>query len=282
MAENDTQPLDGELVEQFDQLPTEATPENMIMMALAKGYEPDTLERLFALQERFEANEARKAFNMAMAKFAKTRPAIAKSKHVYFEAKDKQKAPTDYWHADLAESNAVLGKALAKCDLHTRWTVDDDGSSIIRVSCILAHAEGHSESVSMVAPPDDTGGKNAIQRRVSTVTYLKRQTLLSVTGAAAEDEDNDAEDAGERQPERKPTGARAAVQQEENHEPQDPMIVNDYKTSLEAAVFNQDDHGLWELLDELTEPLKLAVWAVLSSEDRSYIRESLERRKEGQ
>ena len=275
MAENDTQPLDGELVEQFDQLPTEATPENMIMMALAKGYEPDTLERLFALQERFEANEARKAFNMAMAKFAKTRPAITKTKHVQF-------SNVDYWHADLAEANSILGKALAKCGLHTRWTVADDGGALITVACVLAHEMGHSESVSMVAPPDKSGNKNEIQQRTSTVTYLKRQTLLSVTGAAAEDEDNDGEDAGERHPERRPTGARAAVQQEERHEPQDPAMVNEYTTSLQAAVFNQDDSGIYELLDELAvdQPLKMAIWAQLGSEDRTYIRESTERRKE--
>jgi hypothetical protein len=43
----------------------------------------------------------------------------------------------------------------------------------------------------MSAPDDQSGGKNAIQARGSTVTYLQRYTLLSAFGLVAADEDDD-------------------------------------------------------------------------------------------
>ena len=44
-----------------------ATPMAMIDRALMSGAAPETLEKLLALQERWEANQGRKAFDEAMA-----------------------------------------------------------------------------------------------------------------------------------------------------------------------------------------------------------------------
>ena len=48
-------------------VPAVATPMAMIDRALASNASPETLERLLALQERWEASQARKAFDEAMA-----------------------------------------------------------------------------------------------------------------------------------------------------------------------------------------------------------------------
>src|SRR5262245_21296348 len=44
------------------------TPMEMVAHAVANGADPTTLERLLAMKERFEENEARKAFDQAIAK----------------------------------------------------------------------------------------------------------------------------------------------------------------------------------------------------------------------
>lgn len=49
-------------------LPAAATPMQVIAQAVANGAPVETMEKLLALQERWEANEARKAFVEAMAR----------------------------------------------------------------------------------------------------------------------------------------------------------------------------------------------------------------------
>ena len=52
------------------------------------------------------------------------------------------------------------------------------------MTCVLAHELGHTESVTMFAPPEGSPGMNAIQKLRSTRTYLERTTLESLCGAA--------------------------------------------------------------------------------------------------
>ena len=51
---------------------------------------------------------------------------------------------------------------------------------------------GHSESTTLEAAADQSGGKNAIQAIGSTVTYLERYTLLALTGLATHEDDDGA------------------------------------------------------------------------------------------
>ncbi len=50
---------------------------------------------------------------------------------------------------------------------------------------------GHSEEVTLTANADATGAKNDIQALGSTITYLQRYTILTATGLATADMDND-------------------------------------------------------------------------------------------
>jgi hypothetical protein len=83
-----------------------------------------------------------------------------------------------------------VGKSLADHGLSHRWETEQK-DNLIRVTCILTHALGHSERVVLEARPDDSGKKNAIQQVGSTVTYLQRYTLLAITGMATTDQDDD-------------------------------------------------------------------------------------------
>ena len=59
----------------------------------------------------------------------------------------------------------------------------------------LAHVGGHSEEVTLSAPPDAGPGRNAIQALKSSTTYLCRITLLGVTGMATGCGDDDGQTA---------------------------------------------------------------------------------------
>jgi hypothetical protein len=159
----------------------------MLHVAMERGADLDKMQQLMDLQERWEANEARKAFVSAMAEFKANPPEILKGKHVKFTT---QKGVTEYDHATLADVCSAAIKGLADVGVSHRWTVSQEGK--IKVACILTHKRGHSESVEMSAGADDSGGKNSIQAIGSTVTYLQRYTLLAATGLAARDMDDDA------------------------------------------------------------------------------------------
>lgn len=164
------------------------TPAELLQIAVQQGADLDRLERLMALQERWEANEARKAFTTAMAAFKAEPLEIFKRKHVSFTTRDGD--TTSYNHAELSDVTAVVCPALSRHGLSHRWDVQQTGSTIT-VECIVRHAQGHAETCSLSAPPDTSGKKNSIQQVASTVTYLQRYTLLSIVGAATKGMDDD-------------------------------------------------------------------------------------------
>lgn len=157
-----------------------ATPATLLELAVAKGAPLDQLERLMALKERWDENEARKAFVEAMAEFKREDLSIGKNKHVSY--RNKAGTLTEYDHAELCDVTDVVVPALAKHGISHGWKVTQENGGRITVTCKLTHRLGHFEEVSMSAGADDSGGKNSIQAIASTKTYLERYTLLAATG----------------------------------------------------------------------------------------------------
>lgn len=156
---------------------------NKIMaLAIEKG-NVDQLEKMMELQERYEANEAKKAYHVAMTEFKKKPPKIEKDAHVNY-------GTTDYKHASLANVTEKINEALSSHGLSASWETPE-AENKISVTCKITHILGHSESTTLSAGADSSGGKNSIQAVGSTVTYLQRYTLLSLTGLATAEMDDD-------------------------------------------------------------------------------------------
>lgn len=170
------------------------TPATLLVMAVQQGADLDRLEKLMALQERWEANEARKAYVAAMSAFKADPPVLTKNKHVRYE--NSKGTVTEYDHATLDHVSSAIGDALCKHNLSHRWDVQQT-DDLIKVRCVITHSLGHSESTSMYANSDTSGGKNSIQGIGSTVTYLERYTLLAAVGMAAGEQDDDGGGAAE-------------------------------------------------------------------------------------
>jgi len=161
------------------------SPAALIQQAVAGGADLEKLKGLMELQERWDANEARKAYHKAMAEFKANPPKIDKDQTVkYKEVK--------YSHASLANVTEKINEALSKCGLSASWSTKQNGAVI--VTCKITHVQGHSEETSLSAPADVTGSKNPIQAIGSTITYLERYTLLALTGLATYEQDDDAKD----------------------------------------------------------------------------------------
>jgi hypothetical protein len=160
-----------------------------VALAVQRGDPLDNIEKLLALQERWEANEARKAYVVAMNAFKADPPTIFKDKHVRYENRGGD--VTEYDHASLGQVVTAISEGLGKHGLSHRWDQEQLDGGLIRVTCIITHAMGHSESNFLQSGADQSGGKNNIQAIGSTVTYLQRYTLLSAVGLATQDMDND-------------------------------------------------------------------------------------------
>jgi hypothetical protein len=187
----------GQILDNLPTPPTSAPWMNpgtsLLQIAIDRGADLPTLERLMDLRDRWEATEARKAYVAALAAFKANPPTIVKNKRAGFDGKSGGR--TEYGFATLDQVAAVIGAALSKHGLSAAWrTAQADGR--IKVTCELRHALGHSEETSLEAGADTSGSKNNIQAIGSTVTYLSRYTLLAITGLAAGDEDDDAKTGG--------------------------------------------------------------------------------------
>lgn len=155
-------------------------PLTMIITAIERDVSVEKLEKLLDLQERWQASEALKAYNIAFAKFQTEVPTI-----------EKRKAAHNYKYAPLSDIAHQIRDTLRDCGLTYRFRVLDDGETIT-VTCIVSHIEGHCEETTMSGSPDTSGQKNAIQSRGSAVTYLQRYTLIGALGLTTADEDMDA------------------------------------------------------------------------------------------
>jgi hypothetical protein len=164
------------------------SPMGSALAFLQSGGNIEQLSQMMDLQGRWDANEARKAFTVAMTGFKAEPVEILKRKNVSFATRNGD--VTNYNHAELSDVTDGIGPALAKHQLSYRWNIQQEGAAI-KVDCILTHVAGHFETVTMTAAPDNSGMKNAIQQVASTTTYLQRYTLLAITGMSTKGMDDD-------------------------------------------------------------------------------------------
>jgi hypothetical protein len=171
------------------------TPMEMLDRAVSQNASVETLSKLMDLQERWEKNQARKAFASAISAAKAEMPKIIKGKKVDFTT---AKGRTNYQYEDLASIMDQIGPVLSRHGLSVRYRTAAEPSQPIAVTCIISHAAGHEEENTLMAGRDDSGNKNSIQQIGSTVTYLQRYTLKAALGlaAAADDDGKHADDTG--------------------------------------------------------------------------------------
>lgn len=165
-----------------------ATPADLLMYAMNNGADLDRLERLMDMQTKWEKREAHKAYTEAMTEFKRNAPTINQDKYVSFET---GKGTTAYAHATIGNVTGKIVGALAEHGFSHRWIPGRSEGGMITVTCEITHKLGHSETTTLEAGLDQSGGKNNIQSMASTITYLERYTLLAATGLAVRDQMDD-------------------------------------------------------------------------------------------
>ena len=161
----------------------------------------DKMERLFAMRERMQAQEAKAAYLKALADLQPKLPVIGKRGIINKNEKDDrgnktggQVAMTKYakWE-DVVEG---ITPVLAAHGFSLSFRVAQPTLDRIIVSGVLGHRDGHTEETSISLPIDATGAKNNVQGWGSSVSYGKRYTAFALLNISAREEDDDGKAAG--------------------------------------------------------------------------------------
>jgi len=172
------------------------SPAAMMLKAMAQGATLEQVEKMMDLQERWERREAEKAFRESFAAFRGENIIIPKTKHV------DRKGGGSFDQAEYDEVCRRLSPALSKHGFSfrhdvkfgaKRWMVDgvENDAPWVYVTCHLEHRAGHTETLLLEGPPGDQSVNTPVQNMQTTASYLKRQSLLAITGTGTGGEDDE-------------------------------------------------------------------------------------------
>lgn len=168
---------------------TQPNPVSLLEMAVQNGADITQLKELMDLQERWEQKQAKKSFLEALSRFQTLVPELKKNKTATVTSRTGG-AGFSYKYADLGSIANQIKEALNACGLSYRWEFAETNGKM-KVTCIVSHLDGHSETTSMEAGADNSGAKNDIQQKGSTHTYLQRYTLIGALGLSTAEDDKD-------------------------------------------------------------------------------------------
>lgn len=187
-------------IERHETLPADPMVSMIERLVLNPDADLDKLERMLAMKERMDTQNARTAFARALSEARAEIPPIVKDATVDFTS---QKGRTHYKHETLAGIAKAIDPILSKFGLSYRFRTNQENGGV-KVTCIITHSDGHFEETSLSGAPDGSGSKNGFQAVGSAVTYLQRYTLKAALGLSAE-VDDDAQGAAPR-PDQRPRG----------------------------------------------------------------------------
>ena len=162
---------------------------SLISEVTRAGKDPAYLSQLLAVRREWEADEARKTFNVAISEFQRRAPIVAKVD----EAHEKYYARMDRIWRETRPLITELGLAV-------NWQICElrDGN-LCHVEGTLRHRDGHGEKLVMDVPlPELIRGQNKAQQMGSASTYAKRYAFCSALGIVTGDDfqDDDGNKAG--------------------------------------------------------------------------------------
>lgn len=153
---------------------------SIIQGALASGVSPEHLRELLAVRREWEADEARKAFNVSVSEFQRRAPIIEKADKAY----DKDYAKLDrIWR--------TIRPLLTELGLSVTWQVCELKDGVCHVEGQLGHRDGHNQRLVMDLPlPDILKGQNKAQQMGSAQSYVKRYAMCAALGIVTGEDDD--------------------------------------------------------------------------------------------
>ena len=170
------------------------TPMSLLSAAVERGVDADQLGKLLDLQERYEANEARKQYASAMHAAQSEMPRVVKG------ARNDQ---TKSRYANLEQVQVVAGPIYHKHGFSLSFGEADCPSDGFKRTLVdVRHESGHCEQYHLDLPVDGfsakgnpIGSMNPVQASISTTSYGQRRLLCMAFNITIADEDDDGQGA---------------------------------------------------------------------------------------
>lgn len=157
----------------------EPTPMMLIQSAIDHGIDIDKLERLFELQQRWEADQGKKAFAEAIAAFQNEMPPIEK----------KRKADR-FTYAGFDDIMAVARPILSKHGITIGFDTQQQENGQIKVTARLRVGSYH-EDRSFAVPVNNQIRVSNTQQFGATLSYAKRYCLCAALNIVTVGEDKE-------------------------------------------------------------------------------------------
>lgn len=170
--------------------PVDESVMGLLRMAVERGVPVEALEKLVALQERYQDRQAQREFAAALADFQAKCPPIPKNSTATIVSEQKG-TKFSYSYAELDTIAETVRPFLHALGLSYSWdsTVTDQ---VVTCTCTLRHRNGHQITASFAAPVDSAGRMSVTQRHASALSYARRQSLVQVLGLTTTEPDDDA------------------------------------------------------------------------------------------
>lgn len=189
MANKATKSLVVSKKKELEKAPRVSSVDVLLSQAVEKGADISTLERLMALRKDMLAEEAKKAFNTAMAEFQSECPVIKKTKGV--NTKSGEEA---YKYAPIESVISQVKVLIQKHGFRYSTTMELSADGLlVKAFCRVVHELGHEEVSEMQVP---LGAQTQVMSKSQVVaaaqTFAKRYAFLNAFGIMTGDTDNDA------------------------------------------------------------------------------------------
>lgn len=161
------------------------SPMALIRLAVEANADPERLGKLMDLQERFERNEASKAFAVALAQFQAECPVIRKRREAAFNGQHI------YNFASLDDILQEIQPLLTAHGLAINFSAGMTDAGFLKAECRV-RCGLHVEATEIVLPVPAEMRVNATQKMGAALSYAKRYALCAALNLIVADEDNDA------------------------------------------------------------------------------------------
>lgn len=158
----------------------------LVQMFATGEYSIEQIEKFIELQERHDANQAKKGYHLAMSK-ARADMGVA--------LKRSRNSHTGSSYANLDALIEAARPALSANGFNFSFKPDQSTQGEVTEHCHVTHAMGHTEIYSVTMPIEgivSNNGKqvvNGAQKVGIAMTYAKRYAFSAATGIATEDAD---------------------------------------------------------------------------------------------
>lgn len=174
-------------------LPSPTQPEGATLLAVIAraaadpATDVDKMERLMAMKERMDAQQAETAFNAAMARVQAQMGRISA---------DRENSQTRSWYATYGKLDAKLRPIYTAEGFSLSFSTEEAGENVVGVVCYVSHVAGHTRTYRAHVPSDGKGAKgNDVMTRThafgSGSSYGMRYLLKMIFNVAIGEDDDD-------------------------------------------------------------------------------------------